>query len=56
VQPDILIKASDYKPEDIVGYDVVKAKGGEVITLDFLPGYSTTTIIEKLSQLTNYKP
>ncbi|MCK4360784.1 MAG: D-glycero-beta-D-manno-heptose 1-phosphate adenylyltransferase, partial [Bacteroidales bacterium] len=45
VQPDILIKGSDYKPEDIVGYDIVKAKGGEIKTIDFLPGYSTTSII-----------
>ena len=48
VQPDILIKGSDYKPESIVGYDIVKAKGGEVVTIDFIDGYSTTRIIEKL--------
>ena len=49
VQPDILIKGSDYKPEDIVGYDIVKAKGGEIITIDFVPGYSTTNIIKKIT-------
>ena len=48
VQPDILIKGSDYKPEDIVGYDIVTAKGGEVITIDFIEGYSTTNIITKI--------
>ncbi|HHL57613.1 MAG: D-glycero-beta-D-manno-heptose 1-phosphate adenylyltransferase [Bacteroidetes bacterium] len=48
VQPDVLVKGSDYKPEDIVGYDVVKAKGGEIVTIDFLKGYATTGIIEKL--------
>ncbi len=50
IQPDILIKGSDYKAENIVGYDIVTAKGGKVITLDFLTGYSTTSIIEKLKQ------
>jgi len=50
VQPDILIKGSDYKAEDIVGYDIVKAKGGEVITIDFIDGYSTTSIINKLKK------
>jgi rfaE bifunctional protein nucleotidyltransferase chain/domain len=50
VQPDILIKGSDYKPESIVGYDIVKAKGGEVVTIDFIDGYSTTRIIEKLKR------
>ena len=48
VQPDVLVKGSDYRPEDIVGYDIVKEKGGEVITIDFLPGYSTTSIEEKI--------
>lgn len=48
IQPDILVKGADYKPEDIVGYDIVKAKGGEIITLTYLEGYSTTNIITKI--------
>ena len=48
VQPDILVKGSDYKPEDIVGYDILKAKGGEIITIDFLEGYSTSGIVDKI--------
>lgn len=48
VQPDVLVKGSDYKPEDIVGYDVVTAKGGQVLTLDYLPGYSTSGIEQKI--------
>lgn len=48
VQPDILVKGSDYRPEDIVGYDIVTAKGGRVETLDFLPGFSTTAIERKI--------
>ena len=50
VQPDVLVKGSDYKAENIVGYDVVKAKGGKVVTIDFIDGYSTTSIIEKLKK------
>ena len=50
VQPDVLVKGSDYKAEDIVGYDIVKAKMGEVVTIDFIDGYSTTSIIEKLKK------
>lgn len=50
IQPDILVKGSDYKVEDIVGYDVVKAKGGEVVTIDFLSGYSTSVIEEKIKK------
>lgn len=48
VQPDVLVKGSDYKPEEIVGYDIVSAKGGEIKTLDFIPGYSTSAIEAKI--------
>lgn len=50
LQPDILVKGSDYRPEDIVGYDIVMAKGGKVETLDFLPGFSTTAIEQKIAK------
>jgi rfaE bifunctional protein nucleotidyltransferase chain/domain len=48
IQPDILVKGSDYAIDEIVGADVVKAKGGEIKTIDLVKGYSTTSIIEKL--------
>jgi rfaE bifunctional protein nucleotidyltransferase chain/domain len=47
-QPEILVKGADYKPEDIVGYDIVKNKGGEIVTIEFLEGYSTTAIERKI--------
>lgn len=49
VQPDFLVKGSDYKPENIVGYDIVTAKGGKVVTVDLVEGFSTTKTIEKMS-------
>ncbi len=48
VQPDILVKGADYKPKEIIGYDIVKANGGDVVTLEFLPGYSTSAIEQKI--------
>jgi rfaE bifunctional protein nucleotidyltransferase chain/domain len=48
VRPDILVKGADYKAEDIVGYDIVMAKGGRVETIDFVPGYSTSAIEAKI--------
>lgn len=48
VQPDILVKGSDYQVENIVGYDIVQAKGGEIKTIDFIPGYSTSAIESKI--------
>jgi rfaE bifunctional protein nucleotidyltransferase chain/domain len=48
LQPDLLIKGSDYQAEDIVGYDIVTAKGGRVETIDFVGRFSTTSIVEKI--------
>lgn len=47
-QPDVLVKGADYEPEDIVGYNVVKNKGGEIVTIEYLDGYSTTAIENKI--------
>ena len=44
IQPDVLVKGADYRVEDIVGYDIVMAKGGQVKTIAFLPGHSTSSI------------
>lgn len=50
IKPDVLVKGDDYTVEKIVGYDVVKAQGGEVVTIPFLEGYSTTKLIQKILQ------
>ncbi|MAY84229.1 MAG: D-glycero-beta-D-manno-heptose 1-phosphate adenylyltransferase [Flavobacteriales bacterium] len=47
IQPDVLVKGADYAIEDIVGHEIVLQKGGEVKTISFIEGYSTSTIIEK---------
>jgi rfaE bifunctional protein nucleotidyltransferase chain/domain len=48
LKPNVLVKGDDYAVENIVGYDVVKANGGEVVTIPFLQGFSTTKIIQKI--------
>jgi len=55
VQPNILIKGGDYKPEDIIGNDLVKAIGGEVTTIEFVPGYSTSIIEQKIRETDHSK-
>ncbi|MGB4205253.1 MAG: D-glycero-beta-D-manno-heptose 1-phosphate adenylyltransferase [Bacteroidales bacterium] len=50
IKPDVLVKGNDYKIEEIAGHDIVLEKGGQVITVDLLPGYSTTAFIEKLKK------
>lgn len=51
IKPDVLVKGSDYKIEDIVGADFVVNHGGEVVTIDFVEGYSTTGIIDRMSKI-----
>jgi len=46
--PDFLVKGGDYRPEEVVGASEVTAAGGEVVVLDFVPGYSTTRIEQKI--------
>lgn len=48
--PNVLVKGSDYLAENIVGAEVVKKAGGEVKTIDFVPGYSTSRIVEKIKK------
>ena len=50
VQPDVLVKGKDYKAEDIVGYDIVTAKGGKVETIELVEGFSTTNILNLSSK------
>ena len=48
ILPNVLVKGSDYKVETIVGYKEVTENGGEVKTIDFVEGFSTTGILKKL--------
>lgn len=48
IQPDILVKGADYKIENIVGYDIVTSRGGSVQTIEFIEGYSTTKIEQRI--------
>jgi rfaE bifunctional protein nucleotidyltransferase chain/domain len=47
VKPDILVKGGDYKPEDVIGYDLVNKRRGKVVIIDLIKGLSTTGIIRK---------
>lgn len=48
VRPDVLVKGGDWKPEQIVGGTEVLGWGGEVRSLAFVQGYSTTGLVEKI--------
>lgn len=48
ILPDVLVKGSDYKVEDIAGADAIINNGGRVELIDFVDGYSTSKAIEKI--------
>ncbi|MBC7570546.1 MAG: D-glycero-beta-D-manno-heptose 1-phosphate adenylyltransferase [Spirosoma sp.] len=48
LRPDILVKGDDYTIQTIVGADVVLANGGRVETIALVPGYSTSSLIERI--------
>ena len=50
IQPDILVKGADWGENEIVGRDVVEARGGRVVRMRLAEGYSTTKLIERIRQ------
>ncbi len=48
LQPDVLVKGADYGPGQIVGADVVEARGGRVVRVPLEPGFSTTGLIARM--------
>lgn len=46
--PDVLVKGADYSREGMVGADFVESKGGRVVRVPLLSGFSTTAIVERL--------
>ena len=49
--PDFLVKGGDYQKENIVGAEIIKKNGGEVVTIPFLDGFSSSKIIQKIKDL-----
>jgi rfaE bifunctional protein nucleotidyltransferase chain/domain len=48
LEPDVLVKGADYSRETIVGADWVEARGGRVVRVPLLAGYSTSALVERL--------
>jgi D-glycero-beta-D-manno-heptose 1-phosphate adenylyltransferase len=48
IVPDFLVKGGDYKIENIVGADFVTSRGGKVVTIPFLDGFSSSSIINAI--------
>lgn len=52
LQPDVLVKGGDWAVEQIIGRDIVEARGGVVHTIPLVPGVSTTSIIQRIRSTT----
>jgi len=48
IQPDVLVKGADWGADNIVGRDIVEARGGRVVRVELAKGFSSTNLIEKV--------
>ena len=46
VRPDLLVKGADWAPDKVIGRDLVESWGGKVVSVDLVPGRSTTNLID----------
>jgi D-beta-D-heptose 7-phosphate kinase/D-beta-D-heptose 1-phosphate adenosyltransferase len=47
VEPSVLVKGGDYTRDQVVGHEIVEAGGGEVLLVDILEGFSTTSLVQR---------
>lgn len=48
VLPDVLVKGADWAPDQVVGREIVEARGGRVLLVPLVEGFSTTALVERL--------
>ena len=48
LQPDFIVKGGDYNPDDVVGSEIVKKRGGKVVIAPTLATYSTSKLVKNL--------
>jgi D-beta-D-heptose 7-phosphate kinase/D-beta-D-heptose 1-phosphate adenosyltransferase len=47
IKPNVLVKGGDYTRVQVVGHEIVEAHGGEVLLVDIVPGFSTTSLVKR---------
>jgi D-beta-D-heptose 7-phosphate kinase/D-beta-D-heptose 1-phosphate adenosyltransferase len=47
IKPSVLVKGGDYTREQVVGHEIIAAHGGEVVLVDIMPGFSTTSLVNR---------
>lgn len=56
IKPDILVKGGDWKPEEIIGANLVQANGGRVVSLPLLDGHSSSAILAQVRPAAKTEP
>ena len=52
LEPNVLVKGGDYRPEEVVGRDVVERSGGKLVLIPLVQGHSTTGLVRRISDKT----
>jgi D-beta-D-heptose 7-phosphate kinase/D-beta-D-heptose 1-phosphate adenosyltransferase len=47
IKPSVLVKGGDYSRDQVIGHEIVEAGGGEVLLVEVLPGFSTTSLVDR---------
>lgn len=50
IKPNVLVKGGDYRREQVVGHEIMDTIGGEVLLVDIVAGFSTTSLVERAKQ------
>jgi D-beta-D-heptose 7-phosphate kinase/D-beta-D-heptose 1-phosphate adenosyltransferase len=52
ISPDLLVKGADYRPDQVVGAEIVRRHGGRLLLVDLLPSQGTTATIARVRERT----
>ena len=52
LRPDVLVKGGDYRPEEVIGREVVEGSGGKLVLIPLVEGHSTTGLVRKAAERT----
>jgi D-beta-D-heptose 7-phosphate kinase/D-beta-D-heptose 1-phosphate adenosyltransferase len=47
IRPSVLVKGGDYSRDQVVGHEIVEASGGEILLVDILEGFSTSSLVQR---------
>ena len=55
LQPDVLVKGADWRLGGIVGHELIQRRGGRIVRIPLVNGYSTTRLLNRIKRITKYR-